>query len=314
MKEPLVSVIVPCYNQARFLPEAVGSVLAQTYSNLECIIVDDGSTDETKAVAERLADMDRRVQCVRQPNRGAAAARNQGLAKARGEFVQFLDADDALKARKLEAQLRALAGSATVAVVYCDYYYSEPQDLIREVPGLHRNPRFKTTEFLVECAARWETSLSIPIHCFLFDARFVREHGVRFDESLPTHEDWDCWMRIFALAPRVVFVDERLAVYRLNPQSKCTNLGLMRQGFLQAIEKQGLRFKDDPAMVAVLKRKRREVRRIYWKCSVWDQTLHYATSPLRLARRVLVEGLKTVLPAKRIAESQNVRRRLLEGK
>jgi len=66
-------------------------------------------------------------------------------------------------------------------------------------------------------------------------------------------------------------------------------------------------------MVAVLKRKRQEVRRIYWKCSVWDQALHCATSPLRLARRALVEGLKTVLPAKWFAEIKNVRRRLLGG-
>ncbi len=103
---PLVSVIVPCFNAAPWLGEAIESVLAQTHPAIETIVVDDGSTDESVAVARRYAP--RGVQVVTQPNRGASAARNHGLRLARGAFIQYLDADDLLSPRKLEIQLARL--------------------------------------------------------------------------------------------------------------------------------------------------------------------------------------------------------------
>src|SRR5215218_2770225 len=92
----LVSVVIPCYNQAHFLDEAIESVLSQSYTNFEVIVVDDGSEDETARVASGYALEDPRVCLIRQQNRGLAGARNRGLAEARGEYVVFLDSDDRL--------------------------------------------------------------------------------------------------------------------------------------------------------------------------------------------------------------------------
>ncbi len=91
-EEALVSVVIPCYKQAHFLPEAIKSVLAQTYSGVEAIVVDDGSPDNTSEVACRHRD----VRCIRQQNQGLSGARNTGLRESRGSFVMFLDADDRL--------------------------------------------------------------------------------------------------------------------------------------------------------------------------------------------------------------------------
>src|ERR1051326_5639298 len=110
---PLVSIIIPCFNAARWLPATLQSALAQTWPNLEVIVVDDGSTDHSAAIARRYEGD--RVRGVVQPNAGAAAARNTGLRHARGEFIQFLDADDLLApekiAKQMEALLRAPAGA-----------------------------------------------------------------------------------------------------------------------------------------------------------------------------------------------------------
>jgi len=114
-----VSVIIPCYNAGRFLPEALKSVYAQTYREWEILLVDDGSTDDTPAVASAQGD---RIRYFRQENRGAAAARNLGIARARGEFIAFLDADDVWLPSKLETQLRLFSRRPEPGLVYSDCY------------------------------------------------------------------------------------------------------------------------------------------------------------------------------------------------
>src|SRR5215212_6403385 len=99
--QPLVTVVIPCYNQAHFLGEAIESVLSQSYPHGELIVVDDGSTDETSEVASRYEG----ARLIRQENRGLAGARNRGLGEAKGEYVVFLDADDRLLPGALEASL-----------------------------------------------------------------------------------------------------------------------------------------------------------------------------------------------------------------
>ena len=110
---PLVTVVIPCYNQAHFLGEAIGSVLNQSYRNFEIIVVDDGSTDNTSEVASHYEE----VRLVRQENRGLAGARNRGLGEANGEFLVFLDADDRLLPGALEAGLGRFEANPECAFV-----------------------------------------------------------------------------------------------------------------------------------------------------------------------------------------------------
>src|SRR5688572_3090637 len=121
----LVSVIMPAYNSGRFLAESVRSVQAQTFGGWELIIVDDGSTDDTAAVARGFAESDARVRYVARANGGQAAARNTGLGEARGPLVAFLDSDDLWLPGKLEAQLGVLERTG-VDLVYTDgHIFSE---------------------------------------------------------------------------------------------------------------------------------------------------------------------------------------------
>jgi glycosyltransferase involved in cell wall biosynthesis len=103
--DTLVSIIVPCYNYGYFLPETLDSILAQSYTKWECIIVDDGSTDNTKDVATTYLITDQRFRYIYQNNRGLSAARNTGIKLSKGSYIQFLDADDLLQEKKLESQI-----------------------------------------------------------------------------------------------------------------------------------------------------------------------------------------------------------------
>jgi glycosyltransferase involved in cell wall biosynthesis len=117
-RDPIVSVIIPCFNAARTLSRTLASVGNQTYRNLDIIIIDDGSTDSTLAIALEFAAADDRVRVLRQPNGGVASARNPGIANAAGEFIAPLDADDLWAPQKVELQLRNFHGDSDVGLVY----------------------------------------------------------------------------------------------------------------------------------------------------------------------------------------------------
>jgi len=259
-----VSVITPCYQQGHFLAEAVQSVLDQTMGNLECIVINDGSSDKTREIAAHLVRGDPRVWYVEQPHRGLAAARNCGLEKARGRFIQFLDSDDILTPEKLRLQINALLGRERWAMAYSDYRFCPGDDTSQTAPATEKvRPRFVMDRPLWDMAARWETQLSIPIHCFLFDASLFREGRITFDENLATHEDWDCWMRILALDPIVLHTPGELAVYRRHAQSMTSNQAMMWRGFARAIRNQRRRLIHDPVVRALLLEKLIEIAGIY---------------------------------------------------
>ena len=118
---PRISVIIPTYNRAHHLKAAVSSVLNQTYTDLELIIVDDGSTDATREVGEQFCHLDNRVRYLYQNNGGPSAARNMGIRAARGDFIAFLDSDDYWMPIKLAEQLAIAEQDARIGVVYCNW-------------------------------------------------------------------------------------------------------------------------------------------------------------------------------------------------
>ena len=261
MTGPLISVIVPCYRQAGYLPLAVASLREQTYQHWECIIINDGSPDDTREVAAALMRADSRIRCVEQENRGLPAARNRGLAESRGDFVQFLDADDLLLPNKFELQLEAAATANRSCVVISDYWFMNESGMRYE--NAMSTPEFRFDAPVDDIALRWEVELSIAVCAFLFDARLFRDHDIRFDETLPNHEDWDCWMRIFRLHPTVSRVREKLAVYRVHSESMARDDDRMWAGFQQAIESQ-LQFASNDARMRRMLAYKRELTNDFW--------------------------------------------------
>ncbi|MBA3921646.1 MAG: glycosyltransferase family 2 protein, partial [Nostocaceae cyanobacterium] len=119
---PFVSVIVNCFNQGHYLERSVKSVLSQTFTDLECLIVDDGSTDNTRQVAENLINQDPRVHYFFKQNSGLPSSRNFGMQQAQGEWIQYLDADDWIHQDKIRFQLEYLPlAPALDIVLYADY-------------------------------------------------------------------------------------------------------------------------------------------------------------------------------------------------
>lgn len=263
---PKVSIIVPCYNQARFLPDALDSLLVQTWTNWECIVVNDGSRDDTTDVATLYSQRDSRVRLIAQKNRGLSGARNRGLKEAKGEWIQLLDADDILLPGKLQKQLEVLTKCRAPSLSFCDYYFSDAQDLSKRVTKGHdyEHPRLQHDDPLMDLVSRWETDLSIPAHSFLFDARLFTEGDISFDEKLPNHEDWDCWMQVFGQQPIIVPLHQELVVYRQHPNSMATDKTAMWVGYEKAIKKQMCLFRDNPLIRHELRKKLALMHSVYF--------------------------------------------------
>jgi glycosyltransferase involved in cell wall biosynthesis len=190
MTNPLVSAVIPAYNYGHFVTDAVACALAQTYSPMEVIVVDDGSTDDTR---ERLAPYMNRISYIYQENKGLPAARNTGIRHAHGEWVALLDADDLWHSQKTEVQLNAVASMGDLGIVGSQKNVGLPADL----PANPEVRRLEVRDFLVQAPV---TSSSV-----LLRKRCVAEVGW-FNESLTSAEDRDMWLRMAARFPAVQVV------------------------------------------------------------------------------------------------------------
>ncbi len=205
--EPLVSVVIPTYNRATLLPRAIESVLSQTHRNLEVIVVDDHSTDDTTGVVERLRDP--RLRLVTAASRlGSAEARNQGIGRASGRFIGFLDDDDEWLERKVERQLAAFAGPQPPALVFTGLWIAE---------GTTR--RYGVAEIGDDA---FERLLTFPgpltTSGFLVDRERV-DGELWFDGSLTTFEDGELLVRISRRWP-VAVIPEPLYVWHHHDGSR----------------------------------------------------------------------------------------------
>jgi glycosyltransferase involved in cell wall biosynthesis len=199
-EEPLVTVVIPCYNQAHFLGEAIESVLSQTYPHHEIVVVDDGSTDDTSEVASRYPS----VRLIRQENRGLSAARNAGLAQSRGEHVVFLDSDDRLLPEALEVGVRELEAHPRCAFVFGRWNNIAMDGSARPTP--HR-PHVERDHYLTLLH-----SCHIRMHAVVYRKSIFETVG-GFDTSLSASEDYDMYLRIARDHP-VHYHGEVVAEYR----------------------------------------------------------------------------------------------------
>jgi len=197
-----VSIIVPCYNAAKYLDDAIHSVQAQTYDNFEILAVNDGSKDDTQKRLEEHASIDPRVRMFQQANAGPSAARNTAMRNITGEYISFLDADDVFLPEKLERQVAFLTAHPHVDLVHSDYYTSDAELNLTALTAT-RPTHVDTIETV---AMRNSFPPSVP----MFRRRLMETVGP-FDEAFRMTEDWDYWIRcakagVFAYQPGAVVI------------------------------------------------------------------------------------------------------------
>ena len=274
---PRVSVVIPVYNCAPYVAEAVESVLGQSFGDLELIVVDDGSTDGSILA---LAPYRHRFKLVSQQNRGVAAARNSGLRVAAGDFVAFLDADDWWTGSRLSAQLAALDRFSDAGLAFSNFSVKLDRDeclgdggirwkyrLLRDAGATPLDRIFKTM-----ARVNWVDAAGIPrgaeayfgrIDEWLFRGNFINTSSVLvrrdaiwrmggFDERLDTEEDYDCWMRLSAEFP-FTFVDAPLVGFRRRSGQ------LTRASQIERVHRNVLRVVQAAAIRGTDKLDRREV-------------------------------------------------------
>lgn len=227
---PRISVIIPCFNQGQYIDEAVDSVLSQTLQDFEIIIIDDGSTD--KFTIEKLSNYSKlNTRVIHTENRGLSAARNLGFREAKGDFLQFLDADDTIEALKFEEQLNVFEQYPTTDVCFTDYRI---YDINKKIFLNQPSAAFPGNDPVWDFLFKWERGWNIPIHC----AIFKRENWntkIPFNEKLRAKEDWFMWCDLVVRNKKFKFLDKKYAVYRYH-QSNMTkdNTEMYYQFFLAA--------------------------------------------------------------------------------
>jgi len=225
MSGVLVSVIIPCYNQGRFLEEAIESVLNQGYRKCEILVVDDGSTDDTASVATRYTHC---VNLIRQSNRGLSAARNAGLEASSGDLLIFLDADDRLLPNAVEAGLDCLERNPKCAFVYGRYRLiaEDGGPIYAQIRSAHDGDYVEMLRF---------NYVGMP--ATVIYRRTVLEEVKGFDTSLAACEDYELYLRITRLHP-INRHNKVVAEYRQHPENMSSDPELMLKSSLQVLRRQ----------------------------------------------------------------------------
>jgi len=193
-----ITVVIPAYNRYTFLKRAISSVLAQTYSVSEIIVIDDGSTDETFKIQEDFPS----IKYIFQPNAGVSSARNLGIKNAKSEWIAFLDSDDEWHQEKIEAQVAFHKANSEFLMSYTDEVWFRNSEAVKIPKKFHKYGGEIFKHCLSHCII---APSAVLMHKSLFN-----ECGI-FDESLEVCEDYDLWLRI-AFENRVGLVDKKLII------------------------------------------------------------------------------------------------------
>lgn len=234
---PLVSVIVPTHNYGALIGETLDSLRCQTLAAWECLIVDDGSTDNTAEVVARAAAHDPRIRYVWQTNQLQSVAKNTGLARSRGKYLQFLDADDLIESRKLERQVAYLEAHPEVDIVYGGVRYFRSPNVTERLYSMTED----NLPWMPQVSGEGGEVLAalVRYNIMVINSPLVRRRIVAqvgpFDKRLPPAEDWDYWLRCALAGARFQFVDtpDTLALVRMHATSSSQNrLRMHRAGLL----------------------------------------------------------------------------------
>ena len=227
--KPLVSVLIPCYNAEKWLSQTIESVLAQTWDNIEIILVDDGSTDNSLAIAHQFES--RGVKVIAQPNRGASAARNLAFNISQGDFIQYLDADDLLAPDKIERQLQLLLDGNLEYVAAAEWakFYNSPQEakFISDLVWTDKSP----VEWLI-CS--WEGGGMMALHAWLVPRKIAEVAGP-WNEDLSLNDDGEYFCRVVLASKGVKFCSGAKIYYRSGNSSSLSatkSASAMKSAFL----------------------------------------------------------------------------------
>lgn len=271
---PLVSVIIPTYNYARFVGEAVESALAQTYPNLEIIVVDDGSIDDTRAILMQYAS---RIRYVFQKNQGLSASRNNGIAIANGELIALLDSDDYWHPRKLELQVKYLTLNPSVGLLAAQHR----SDASDGWPAIVEANALAAKRFSLEQIA---TRMRFNPSGIVVRKSVIDEIG-DFDTSLRACEDRDFCIRA-AACTQISMLTTTLWHYRIHGNNMSSGAALMERNERATIEKA---FHTVPSL-----RPRRLLRRkalgyaAFSSSYIYDGDSHHAKALWKLAESILL--------------------------
>ena len=221
-----ISIITPCYNAAPYIANTIQSVQNQTISDWEMIIVDDGSTDNSVEIIQKIIAQDSRIKLIQKENGGSASARNLALSIAQGEYIQFLDSDDTIDYKKLERQI-TLMEKEDLDVSYSDWCFVLPDGTMEKVHGLNFN--------LVRVLLLWGTLFgALPIHAFVYRRDFLTKHQLSFSSVIKEREDWNFHIQVLSNHPRCKRLKGYCAAYYLRcPTGKTSSFKKIQQGTLR---------------------------------------------------------------------------------
>ena len=208
----MISIIIPAYNAADYLAQTIESVLNQTYSDFELILIDDGSTDRTREIIKDYQCKDARIKYFYKENGGVSSARNLGLQKATGDFVSFLDSDDLWDRRFLESMYHKLVAGGELAC-FCGYI-EKRGDTITRYPG-----HFGAVDVLKEKLR--VGSFRVSTDCWLIDRKFLSAEHITFTEGCHYMEDLEFFVKLLfrATNQRITYVPEYLSYYVLRKKN-----------------------------------------------------------------------------------------------
>jgi glycosyltransferase involved in cell wall biosynthesis len=261
-----VSVIIPTYNRSQLLRQTVESVLAQTYPNIEIIVVDDGSTDDTAAVMGQYIG---RVTYIKETH--GCGGRQRGFLVASGEYINFLDHDDLMTPTKIERQVQVLDSRPEIGLVHCGYYHIDKDGNILDKVGLL--PEGDVLKELVCGNFIWSGAPLVRRQC-------LDQVGLRDAYC----SDWDIWLRFAQAGYQFACVQEPLGAYRILPGSQMSNLAMVEQGSFAVLD-QVFAHPELPADVVAVK------EQAYGGMRFWIGCSYYAAELWDDARRNMAEAL-----------------------
>lgn len=308
MAQPLVSIIMPCYNYAEYVGDAIGSILAQTYGHFEVIIVDDGSTDGTPAILAEVTDP--RFRVVRQENAGAAAARNTGRGLARGQFITFLDADDLWRPTFLERQMAVFEAEPDVEYCFANMVRTENGQVLQTqfdlVPRLRAvrtrpSPVPGAHVILDDTFAALAPSPDPPGWLQASVFRRVAIDGTRSREGIPNAEDLYLLLQIYACT-RAAFIDDVLVEIRRHGRNSYRNHDQIRNAVLRVLQLVHEDIALSPAHRRILEERIgaeqcRRGWRYFWDGDVPSAARHYFAALKWPGSRLNAAGHLALLPA-----------------